>query len=342
LLSLFSAVELWGEDCWTIHSGIVKDMKDRIKHSFMTEEAFEKIQERSYILENDVIVLFLAAKMKEDETVMLEAGFEIFGKEKQNMKVVNLGGGNEHLKLAQKLGIDPASCPAAVYFPKWLTMKESISTQSFQVTRDVDFAQEHLIQWIWHHMDIKGYIVFKSHTNQTVDVFWNDPIHKREWPSFTLKPRSSEKRNVVLGHQFQIRKRVGREVMEVKYVVRTTEGFVDVGDRQIHWYEGWAEDPDHPDKSAITEPGAQSTGADKIIGHALTKGVARFRRRMGRHFRYHIHGNPALFLQAMLGSMVGVMMISMFIVSTIVRFMALLREAQGRQRRVFIMKSHGF
>ena len=117
------------------------------------------------------------------------------------------------------------------------TKQESILTKSYevrrrqrafyqsiqyyiQVTFDLEFTSAHLIEWIWHHLDIKGYIIFKSHTNNTVDVFWQDPIHKRDWPSFTIKPKATEKRNVVLGHKFYLRKKERSHILESTYTVR--------------------------------------------------------------------------------------------------------------------------
>mmetsp|Transcript_12711 Transcript_12711/g.23055 ORF Transcript_12711/g.23055 Transcript_12711/m.23055 type:complete len:350 (+) Transcript_12711:17-1066(+) len=292
-------------------------------HSFMDDAQFKKIQEKKYVLEENAVFIFRCPSSTEEELKKLDSDFEIFGDKKQHVRIVDLSNekDSDSNKLAQKFGIGQSSCPSAVYIPRWLSLSESVSTSSFERTQDLNFDQNHLIQWIWHHMDIKGYSVFKSHTNRTVEVFWQDPIHKRDWPSFTLRPKAVEKRNVVLGHQFYLRTTVKNHVMEAKYVVRTTESFLDVYDDGIHWYEAWAKDPDHPEKFEIEIENEHSVAYPQ-----LRSGTRKFERRNRRRLRLRFHGSPALFIQALVGSMVGVMMIFLFIVSTIVRFVKLMLD----------------
>ncbi|GAB5371416.1 hypothetical protein AAMO2058_001578000 [Amorphochlora amoebiformis] len=299
-------------------------------HNFMDDEHFAKIQDFKYILENNYILIFRCDVTEEEQKkwASLESNFNVFGEAKSNIRMVNLDIAGEDLKkLAKDFGIGERGrgCPTAVYLPRWLSLKESISTNSYEITRDLSFDDDHLIQWIWHHMDIKAYAEFESHIDDTIEVFWADPIHKKEWPTFTLKPQAREKRNVQLGHQFFFRKRKGRKLAEATFTVSRTWVHLEVQESKIDWIEMWADDPDHPEKMALAKSGENPPG--------IIRGSSVFQRRRGRHLQFHFRGNPALVVQAFLGSLIGAVMLLLFIISTIVRFLALMRETVIVARR---------
>ena len=321
------------------------DAQVSASHSFMPYDEFERIQQPGFYLEENAIFIFLC----DDEAAngatrkVFEDRLEIFGHVKKNVRVVELppraddGGDDVAAKTRRALrdfaahfGVGPgpvSRCPAAVYVPRWLSVPETLETNSYEVTFDLDPSDDHLIKWMWHHLDIKARSVFHNQGPDAVRVFWYDPTHKKEWPSFALRPGEKVSRDTRLGHQFYLRKRIGMDVSEASYEVKHTETLVRIHKDKIDWYELWSADPDHPETAEL---GDADVGDEEKQQHML-RGSVKFRR---RRFRLPVFrmANPALVMQAVVGSMIVVLILALLIISTAVRLAQLVRGSMRSGR----------